>query len=88
MVHTKSSRIEIRADEETKRLIEKAASYTGKTVSSYILSNSLSSARKDIEQMESISLRDKDREIFYSLINNPPSPNEALKNLFNSDSAQ
>jgi uncharacterized protein (DUF1778 family) len=88
MVHTKSSRIEIRADEEAKRLIEKAASYTGKTISSYILSKSLSSAKKDIEQMESISLGDKDRDMFYSLITNPPAPNEALKNLFNSDSAQ
>lgn len=88
MVHTKSSRIEIRADEEAKRLIEKAANYTGKTISSYILSKSLSSAKKDIEQMESISLGDKDRDMFYSLITNPPAPNDALKNLFNSDSAQ
>ncbi len=87
MLQTKSSRIEIRTDEETKRLIEKAASYTGKTISSYILSESLSSAKKDIEQMESIFLGDEDRDVFYSLITNPPAPNEALKNLFNSDSA-
>lgn len=87
MMHPKSSRIEIRADEETKRLIEKAASYTGNTISSYILSKSLSSAKKDIELMESISLGDKDRDMFYSLITNPPAPNEALKNLFSSNSA-
>ncbi len=88
MAHTKSSRIEIRTDEEAKRLIEKAASITGETISSYILSKSLSSAKKDIEQMESISLGNKDRDMFYSLITNPPEPNEALKNLFTSESDQ
>lgn len=88
MVHTKTSRIEIRANEEAKNLIEKAASITGKTISAYMLNKALASAKKDIEQMESISLGNKDRDMFYSLITNPPSPNEALKNLFNSDSAQ
>ena len=88
MVHTKSSRIEIRTNEETKQLIEKAAGITGKTISSYILSKSLSSAKKDIEQMESIIVGNKDRNMFYSLITNPPAPNEALKKLFNSNSSQ
>ena len=88
MRHTKASRIEIRANEEAKNLIEKAASITGKTISAYMLNNALASAKKDIEQMESITLSNKDRDMFYSLITNPPAPNEALKNLFNNDSAQ
>ncbi|MBB6480881.1 DUF1778 domain-containing protein [Spirochaeta isovalerica] len=88
MVNTKASRIEIRANEEAKNLIEKAASITGKTISAYMLNNALASAKKDIEQMESISLGNKDRDMFYSLISNPPAPNEALKKLFNSDSTQ
>ena len=82
MVHTKSSRIEIRVNEETKSLIEKAASLTGETISSYILSKSLSSARKDVERMESITINNKDREMFFSLLSDPPEPNVALKDLF------
>ncbi len=82
MGHTKSSRIEIRANEEAKSLIEKAASLTGETISSYMLSKSLSSARKDVERIESITINNKEREMFFSLLSDPPEPNEALKNLF------
>ncbi|OQY31473.1 MAG: hypothetical protein B6241_13930 [Spirochaetaceae bacterium 4572_59] len=46
--NTVRRRIEIRANEEAKSLIEKAASLTGETLSSYILSRSLSSALKDL----------------------------------------
>ncbi|MCK5199764.1 MAG: DUF1778 domain-containing protein, partial [Spirochaetales bacterium] len=53
MVHAKSSRIEIRTNPEIKQIIEKAAGIKGETISAYILDKSLSSARKDIEQMES-----------------------------------
>ncbi|RLD32013.1 MAG: DUF1778 domain-containing protein [Bacteroidetes bacterium] len=86
MVHAKSSRIEIRTNPEIKLIIEKAASIKGKTISAYILDQSLFSARKDIELMESITVGNKDRDMFYSLLVNPPAPNKALKNLMQSDS--
>ncbi len=86
MVHVKSSRIEIRTNPEIKQIIEKAARIKGKTISEYILGQSLSSARKDIEQMESITVSNKDRDMFYSLLTNSPFPNNALKNLMQSDS--
>ena len=82
MVHTKSSRIEIRTSEEAKTLIERAASLSGETISSYILSKSLSSARKDVERMETITVSNQDRDMFFSLLSDPPEPNDALKNLF------
>lgn len=79
---TKTTRIEFRTDVANKQLIEKAAIITGQTLSSYILNKIIISAKKDIEEIESLHLADKDRDIFYSLINNPPAPNENLKNLF------
>ena len=78
---TKTSRIEIRIDAKNKRLLEKAAALKGKSISSYILSKSLSSAQQDIEQVETLVLKDSDRDLFYELITNPPAPNEALKKL-------
>ncbi len=83
---TKSSRIEIRTNPETKLIIEKAAAINGETISSYILSLSLSSAKKDIEQGETLILGNKDRDKFFSLVIDPPEPNEALKKLMKSDS--
>lgn len=82
MVHTKSTRIEIRANEEAKKLIEKAASLNGETISSYMLNKTLSSAKSDVERMETITINNKDREMFFSLLSDPPEPNDALKSLF------
>ncbi|MGL1890919.1 MAG: DUF1778 domain-containing protein [Spirochaetaceae bacterium] len=79
---TKTTRIEFRTDINNKQLIEKAAMITGQTLSSYILNKTLDSAKKDIEEIESLHLADKDRDVFYSLITNPPAPNENLKKLF------
>ena len=84
---TKSSRIEIRTDPENKRLIEKAAAIKGETISSYILGQSLSSAKRDIEEMEIFNIGNKDRDLFFSLISDPPAPNKALQNLMKSDSS-
>lgn len=84
MLKTKSTRIEIRINPEIKSIIEKAARIKGKTLSAYIVGNSLSNAKKDIEQLETLSLDKKDRDMFYDLVVNPPAPNKALKNLMKS----
>ena len=81
-MNTKTTRIEFRTDVNNKKLIEKAAIITGQTLSSYILNKVIDSAKKDIEEIESLHLAENDRDIFYSLINNPPAPNENLKRLF------
>lgn len=86
MISTKSSRIEIRTQPEIKRIIEKAAAINGETISSYILRLSLSSAKRDIEQGETLILGNKDSDIFFSLVSDPPEPNEALRKLMKSDS--
>ncbi len=85
MIKTKSTRIEIRINPETKNIIEKAARIKGETLSAYIVGNSLTSAKKDIEQMKIISLDKKDRDMFYNLIINPPAPNKALKKMMKSN---
>jgi uncharacterized protein (DUF1778 family) len=87
MIKTKSTRIEIRINPEIKSIIEKAARIKGKTLSAYIIGNSLSNAQKDIEKLEMLSLDKKDRDMFYNLIVNPPVPNKALKNLMKNKSS-
>ena len=82
MTQTKTSRIELRTDIESKKLIEKAARLKGQTISAYILSQSIAAAQKEIEHLETITLADEGRDLFYSLITNPPAPNKALKKLF------
>lgn len=84
-MNAKSTRIEIRTDLNNKQLIEKAASLTGHTLSSYVLSKIISIAQKDIEEVESIQLDNEDRDLFYKIISDPPEPNDNLKNLLKSE---
>lgn len=77
----KQSRIDIRVSDDIKAIIEKAARLTGKSTSSYIISKALTSAKEDIQQIESITLGDVDRNLFYQIIQAPPTPNKVLKSL-------
>lgn len=82
MSHAKSSRIELRTNEDVKKIIEHAAFLTGQTISAYILNHTLSSAKKDIAEMQTVTIPESDKDMFFSLLSNPPAPNDALKNLF------
>lgn len=75
----KQSRVDFRVSAEQKELLERAASLKGLSVSSYLLSNSIEAATKDIESHEKLVLSDNDRDLFLSLMENPPEPNQALK---------
>ena len=71
----------MRIPENIKRTIEKAAGLTGKTISSYAISELLVSAERDIREYETISLNNTERDRFLEALSNPPEPNKSLKNL-------
>lgn len=75
----KEERIELRVNREQKSIIEKAANINGLSVSSYLLSQALQSARIDIENLEIIKLTDKDRNLFLKSIEKKYLPNKTLK---------
>lgn len=75
----KTSRIDLRVTAEQKELLEKAASLNGLSLSSFVLSNSLEAAQEKIACHNELVLSDRDRDLFLSLIENPPEPCEALK---------
>ncbi len=72
----------IRTAPQDKVLIEKAADHLGLTISSFMLQNSLRAARKELSEVERTSLTQRDAEVFFSALTNPPAPNEALKKAF------
>lgn len=78
----KEKRIEFRVPDEAKKTIEDAAKLANISLSSYILSVVLKQAKLDLEQNEIITLNNKERDLLMENLNNPPEPNEALKNLF------
>lgn len=67
-LNPKEERIELRVSNEQKSIIEKAANINGLSLSSYMLSQALQSARIDIENSELIKLTNKDRDLFVNSI--------------------
>ena len=74
----KDERINLRLKQSAKNLIERAATFEGKTVSSFILSSALASAEKTINAHESIQLNEQDAQRFFDALAKPVRFNKEL----------
>jgi uncharacterized protein (DUF1778 family) len=72
------ARVDIRTTSEIRRLIEQAATLQGLTVSEYAKAILVDHAQAVIERHETRSLSERDRDLFLSLLDGPPAPNDAL----------
>jgi uncharacterized protein (DUF1778 family) len=75
----KNSRIDLRVTQEQKELLEKAASLRGISLSAYTLFHLLPVAKQDLEAHEKLILSDRDRDLFLSVMENPPELQGKLK---------
>ncbi|QIR35454.1 DUF1778 domain-containing protein [Tolypothrix sp. PCC 7910] len=75
----KDSRIDLRVTQEQKELLEKAASLRGISLSAYTLSHLLPIAKQEIDNQERLVLSDCDRDLFMSMMENPPELQGNLK---------
>ncbi|MCK5798126.1 MAG: DUF1778 domain-containing protein [Deltaproteobacteria bacterium] len=78
---TKEERIDLRTSREVKDLIQRAADLIGTTMSAFILHCSYDAAREALAQQASVVVSDRDRDLFLRLLDDPPAPNDALKQL-------
>ncbi|MGI9303233.1 MAG: DUF1778 domain-containing protein [Gammaproteobacteria bacterium] len=74
----KNERINLRLKQGAKALIERAATFEGKTVSSFILSSALAHAEKTLHEHESIQLNEQDAKRFFDALAKPLQFNENL----------
>lgn len=79
---TKQDRINLRLNHSAKRALERAASFVGKTVSSFILDSALAHAEKSIHEHEVMSLNRQDSETFFNALSKPIHHNEKLAAAF------
>ena len=64
----KSERINLRLKSRAKNLIERAASFEGKTVSHFILSSALEQAEKTVQEHEILTLNAKNSRAFFDAL--------------------
>lgn len=75
----KNERITARVTNQVKHTIEQAATLSGATVNQFVIQAALKEAQQILEQERSILLSYQDADQIFSLLENPPSPNEKLK---------
>lgn len=78
----KLERLHLRCDAQARQLLEKAAAYQHESLSAFILTRALASARQVIEARETLTLAPADFQIFLEALDDPPAPNPALRRAF------
>jgi uncharacterized protein (DUF1778 family) len=76
----KSEDFKFRLDHTTSVLLERASGYSGLDKSKFIRESIREKALAVIEEHEKTTFTEKDWRIFFSLLENPPEPTEAMKN--------
>lgn len=82
MATTQTARLDLRMDQERKRLIETAASLLGQSVSAFTVSSAIRQASEVVEQFGMLTLTHRDRDAFLAALDNPTKPNARLKKAF------
>lgn len=72
-------RMDFRLSPEQKALIEKAAAYSGETLTGFALATLIDEARRVVREHESVTLTVRDRERFLELLDSPPEPGRGLR---------
>lgn len=62
-----------------KRLIERAATLRGTTVTEFVVASAQAAATNTIKEFEILHLRDEARDVFVNAILNPPAPTDAAR---------
>ena len=73
-----SARINFRTSTELKTLIERAASITGATVSSFISQTMYETSSRIVSDTDTLMMSQEAFEAFVGVCENPPEPTEAL----------
>lgn len=77
--YTRKERLEARISPAQKRILERAASLRGTSLTDFVLTSAQEAATKTIKDFEILSLCDEAREVFINALMNTPAPNEALR---------
>lgn len=79
MTTINTDRITARVNEDVKSTLSAAAELVGATLNQFLVQAALEKAEAIIERERVIQLSKQDSEVFFSALDNPPEPNQKLK---------
>lgn len=75
----RNARLDLRLSLANRDVIEQAASFSGQTLSEFVVSSSLQNARKIMVEQERLILTDRERDLFLKALDDSTPPNKALR---------
>ena len=78
----RGQRLGFRLDRQTKQLIERAASLERRKLTDFCVTALAGAARRTIAEHETIVLSERDRQVFFDVLINPPKPHKRLARAF------
>ncbi len=78
----KQDRIELRASQKERERFLEAAHFSGMSLSAFIRLAALEKSEDILRTKESLTLSDRDRDVFLEALENPPKPNKRLQQAF------
>ncbi|MBC7355453.1 MAG: DUF1778 domain-containing protein [Desulfomicrobiaceae bacterium] len=78
----KETRLHIRCDQEVRRLLDKAASYTRMSLSEFVLRHAIEQAKSVVQAHEVITLSQDDFAAFLEALDTPATANPTLQRAF------
>ena len=76
---SKSARLETRVSPEQKELIERAAAYTGRSVSDFVVAHVEVAAKKVVDEYERLHLNQEQSKVLVEALLAPKRPNRKLR---------
>lgn len=81
----REARLGIRVDRRTKQIIARAAKLEHRSMTDFCLSVLTEAAQRTISRHETLVLSERDRQIFFDALVNPPKPNTRLRRAFKAE---
>ena len=79
---TGTERVQMRIDSAAKRMLERAAALSNTTVSAFVVSHALQAADHSIRERQGFVVGDRDWNLFFDALVDPPEPNAAPRAAF------
>jgi uncharacterized protein (DUF1778 family) len=74
----RAGRLGFRVDKRTKELIERAAHLERRKLTDFCVTALTDAARRTIAEHDTLGLSERDRQVFFDALVNPPKPSERL----------
>jgi uncharacterized protein (DUF1778 family) len=81
----RGARLGFRVDDRTKALVERAAALERRKLTDFCLTALTEAAERTIARHQTLALSERDRQVFFDTLVNPPRPSPRLKRAFKAE---